>query len=32
VAGGSSVLVATLMLVPGLVSLLPSAWQDNISP
>src|SRR5262249_59620779 len=32
VAGGISVLVAALMLVPGLVSLLPSSWQDNISP
>ncbi|MET8788375.1 ABC transporter permease [Streptomyces sp. NPDC004589] len=31
VAGGISVLVATLMLVPGLVSLLPSSWRDNIS-
>ncbi|MCX5208091.1 ABC transporter permease [Kitasatospora sp. NBC_00240] len=32
VAGGISVLVASLMLVPGLVSLLPSSWQDGISP
>ncbi|MEV7976310.1 ABC transporter permease [Streptomyces sp. NPDC086519] len=32
VAGGISVLVAALMLVPGLISLLPSSWQDNISP
>ncbi|GAA2780190.1 ABC transporter permease [Kitasatospora paracochleata] len=32
VAGGISVLVASLMLVPGLVSLLPSSWQDHISP
>lgn len=32
VAGGVSVLVAALMLVPGLVSLLPSSWQDNINP
>ncbi|MFE3162508.1 ABC transporter permease [Streptomyces sp. NPDC059224] len=32
VAGGISVLVAGLMLVPGLISLLPSTWQDNISP
>ncbi|MGW7541610.1 ABC transporter permease [Streptomyces sp. NPDC054770] len=31
VAGGISVLVASLMLVPGLISLLPSSWQDNIS-
>ncbi|MFF7974616.1 ABC transporter permease [Streptomyces sp. NPDC007905] len=32
VAGGISVLVATLMLIPGLVSLLPSSWQNDISP
>ncbi|GAQ51862.1 ABC transporter permease [Streptomyces acidiscabies] len=32
VAGGISVLVASLMLVPGLISLLPSSWQDDISP
>ena len=32
VAGGISVLVATLMLIPGLISLLPSSWQDDISP
>lgn len=32
VAGGISVLVASLMLVPGLISLLPTSWQDNISP
>ncbi|GAA4588549.1 ABC transporter permease [Planotetraspora phitsanulokensis] len=32
VAGGISVLVGALMLIPGLISLLPSAWQDNISP
>lgn len=32
VAGGISVLVAALMLVPGLVSLLPSSWQGDISP
>ncbi|MFS4095371.1 ABC transporter permease [Streptomyces sp. AF1A] len=32
VAGGIAVLVATLMLVPGLISLLPSSWQDDISP
>ncbi|MFJ6986823.1 MULTISPECIES: ABC transporter permease [unclassified Streptomyces] len=31
VAGGISVLVAGLLLVPGLVSLLPSSWQDDIS-
>ncbi|MBD0742841.1 ABC transporter permease [Streptomyces sp. CBMA152] len=32
VAGGISVLVGTLMLVPGLMSLLPSSWKDNITP
>ena len=32
VAGGISVLVAALMLIPGLISLLPSSWQDDISP
>ncbi|MFE4974460.1 ABC transporter permease [Kitasatospora sp. NPDC056651] len=32
VAGGIAVLVATLMLVPGLTSLLPSSWQNHISP
>ncbi|GAA3031990.1 ABC transporter permease [Kitasatospora sp. NPDC127116] len=32
VAGGIAVLVATLMLVPGLTSLLPSAWQSHLSP
>ncbi|MGW3248492.1 ABC transporter permease [Streptomyces sp. NPDC001070] len=32
VAGGISVLVAVLMLIPGLVSLLPTAWQDDIGP
>ena len=32
VAGGISVLVASLMLIPGLVSLLPTSWQDDISP
>jgi hypothetical protein len=32
VAGGISVLVASLMLVPGLISLLPTSWQGNISP
>jgi ABC-type transport system involved in multi-copper enzyme maturation permease subunit len=32
VAGGISVLVATLMLIPGLVSLLPNAWSNHISP
>lgn len=32
VAGGIAVLVAALMLIPGLISLLPTSWQDNISP
>ncbi|MFI1538312.1 ABC transporter permease [Streptomyces anandii] len=32
VAGGISVLVATLMLIPGLVTLLPTSWQSDISP
>ncbi len=32
VAGGISVLVAALMLIPGLVSLLPKSWQGDISP
>ncbi|WP_371501532.1 ABC transporter permease [Kitasatospora sp. NBC_00374] len=32
VAGGISVLVASLMLIPGLVSLLPTSWQDHIGP
>jgi len=32
VAGGISVLVGALMLVPGLITLLPSAWQNNIEP
>ncbi|MDX6347043.1 MAG: type transport system permease protein [Streptomyces sp.] len=31
VAGGISVLVGLLMLVPGLVSLLPSSWQNDVS-
>ncbi|WP_030599471.1 ABC transporter permease [Streptomyces fulvoviolaceus] len=32
VAGGISVLVAALMLIPGLMSLLPNSWEENISP
>lgn len=32
VAGGISVLVGSLLLVPGLVSLLPGSWQDDIGP
>ncbi|MFD8911720.1 ABC transporter permease [Streptomyces sp. NPDC059575] len=32
VAGGISVLVAALMLIPGLVTLLPDSWRDGIGP
>ncbi|MBE8477347.1 MULTISPECIES: ABC transporter permease [Streptomyces] len=32
VAGGISVLVGVFVLLPGLTSLLPSSWEDNISP
>jgi ABC-type transport system involved in multi-copper enzyme maturation permease subunit len=32
IAGGISVLVAALMLVPGLISLLPSTWKNAIEP
>lgn len=32
VAGGISVLVASLMLVPGLISLLPASWHNAIQP
>lgn len=32
VAGGISVLVAALMLVPGLISLLPDSWHNSIEP
>lgn len=32
VAGAISVLVAGLMLVPGLVSLLPTSWHNAIQP
>jgi ABC-2 type transport system permease protein len=32
VAGGISALIAGLMLVPGLLSLLPSAWRTDITP
>lgn len=32
VAGAISVLVGVLMLVPELITLLPHAWQDTISP
>ncbi|GKQ39184.1 ABC transporter permease [Streptomyces sp. A012304] len=31
VAGGIAVLVGVLMLVPGLISLLPNSWEDNVS-
>jgi ABC-type transport system involved in multi-copper enzyme maturation permease subunit len=32
VAGGISVLVASLMVVPGLVSLLPTSWHNAVQP
>ncbi|WP_432192554.1 ABC transporter permease [Streptomyces sp. bgisy027] len=32
VAGGISVLVGVFVLLPGLTSLLPSSWEDNVSP
>ncbi|MEU5262153.1 ABC transporter permease [Amycolatopsis sp. NPDC021455] len=32
VAGGISVLVAVMMLIPGLMQLLPASWQDKIGP
>jgi hypothetical protein len=32
VAGGISVLVGALMLIPGLISLLPASWHNNIEP
>lgn len=32
VAGGITVLVGALMLVPGLITLLPSSWQDSVQP
>lgn len=32
VAGGISVLVASLLLIPGLLSLLPTVWRNDISP
>jgi ABC-type transport system involved in multi-copper enzyme maturation permease subunit len=31
-AGGISALVGAFLLVPGLMSLLPSAWRTNITP
>jgi ABC-2 type transport system permease protein len=32
VAGGISVLVGALLLIPGLVSLLPASWQTDLGP
>ncbi|RSM48698.1 ABC transporter permease [Amycolatopsis balhimycina DSM 5908] len=32
VAGGIAMLVGALMLIPGLMSLLPASWQNNIGP
>lgn len=32
VAGGIAVLVAILLLVPGLVALLPTSWENDVSP
>jgi ABC-type transport system involved in multi-copper enzyme maturation permease subunit len=32
VAGGISVLVAGLLLIPGLLSLLPASWRADIAP
>ena len=32
VAGGIAVLVASLMLIPGLISLLPKSWSQAIQP
>lgn len=32
VAGGIASMVAVLLLVPGLMGTLPSAWRDNINP
>jgi ABC-2 type transport system permease protein len=31
-AGGISALVGTFLLVPGLMSLLPKAWRDDLTP
>jgi ABC-2 type transport system permease protein len=31
-AGGISTLVGLLLLVPGLMSLLPASWKDNLTP
>lgn len=32
VAGGISILVAGLMLIPGLISLLPQSWHQAVQP
>ena len=32
VAGGISVLVAALMILPGLISLLPTSWHNAVQP
>lgn len=32
VAGGISVLVAALMILPGLISLLPASWHNAVQP
>ncbi|MCJ0872637.1 ABC transporter permease [Streptomyces sp. AP-93] len=32
VAGGIAVLVASLMVLPGLTSLLPDSWADTVGP
>ncbi|QMU71212.1 ABC transporter permease [Streptacidiphilus sp. P02-A3a] len=31
VAGGIAILLGTLLLVPGLMELLPTSWQNNVS-
>lgn len=31
-AGGISALVGTFLLVPGLMSLLPASWRDDLTP
>jgi ABC-2 type transport system permease protein len=31
-AGGIAALVGVLLVLPGVVSILPQTWQDNISP
>lgn len=32
VAGGISAFVAVIMLIPGLLSLLPTSWQSHVGP